>query len=248
MRAYDAKLARQQERIALSPQMIAQRARLIAALAPSFGERILEVGCGNGHLTAELADMLGPSNVAAVDPSGDMVADTQSRAGVDAKIAGAAVLPYDDASFDALVAAQVYCFVDELGTAAAEAARVLRPGGRLVILDTDWSSLNWSALDKGVTGAMRRIFESHYAHADIPERLPRLLEAHGFHDVTVTPFTIEDDGAPNDYGTLAGTSSAQHLKGTQRASWDAAEGKRGRFTLRRMIVAARRAQHAARCD
>ena len=71
MRAYDTKLARQQERIAQSPQMRAQRARLLAALSPSAGERVLEVGCGNGHVTAELADIAGPSNVAAVDPSVD---------------------------------------------------------------------------------------------------------------------------------------------------------------------------------
>ena len=240
MRAYDTKLARQQERIAQTPQMRAQRETIVTALDPSPGEDVLEVGCGNGHLSERLAGIVGAGHVAAVDPSPDMVAHASDRAGIGAKVAGAEALPFADASFDALVAAQVYCFVDELKTAVAEAHRVLRPGGRLVILDTDWASLAWSGLDAATTAAMRRIFESHYAHADIPARLPPLLEARGFDGVTVTPWRIEDEGDGDGYGTLAANPSAQHLKGADRERWEASEGKRGRFTLDRMLIRARR--------
>src|SRR3981081_2280046 len=53
----------------------------------------------------------------------------------------AVVLPFPDGSFDAAVSTQVYEYVADMPRALAELRRVLRPGGRAVVLDTDWDSL-----------------------------------------------------------------------------------------------------------
>src|SRR5918911_4052765 len=66
------------------------------------GERVLDVGCGPGALTAPLVARCGHESVAAVDPSGSFVAAARERfPGVDVRQASAEALPYDDATFDA---------------------------------------------------------------------------------------------------------------------------------------------------
>jgi SAM-dependent methyltransferase len=94
------------------------------------GMRVLDVGCGPGALTAELARRLGAANVAAVDPSPEFVAECRHRnPGVDVREASAEALPFPDESFDAALAQLVLHFVRDPDTAVAEVRRVLRPGG-----------------------------------------------------------------------------------------------------------------------
>jgi SAM-dependent methyltransferase len=94
------------------------------------GMRALDVGCGPGALTAELAGRLGPAAVAAVDPSPEFAAECRRRhPGVDVREAPAEALPFADTSFDAVLAQLVLQFVGDPATAAAEMRRVLGPGG-----------------------------------------------------------------------------------------------------------------------
>ena len=60
----------------------------------------------------------------------------------------ALTMPYPDATFDAAVSTQVYEYVADIPTALTELRRVLRPGGRALILDTDWDSVVWHATDR----------------------------------------------------------------------------------------------------
>lgn len=91
-----------------------------------------------------------------------------------------AALPFEDASFDAAVATQVYEFVEDLSTALAELHRVLRVGGRALIFDTDWDSLIWhsrnSARMQRVLGGWRRRVADPY----LPRTLAPRLRAAGF--------------------------------------------------------------------
>jgi SAM-dependent methyltransferase len=101
------------------------------------GQRVLDVGCGPGALTSELVRRLGPTNVAAVDPSVSFVEAAAVRnPGVDVRQSSAEDLPFDNASFDAALAQLVVHFMTDPVAGLSEMARVTRPGG--VVAATVW--------------------------------------------------------------------------------------------------------------
>jgi SAM-dependent methyltransferase len=94
------------------------------------GQRLLDVGCGPGALTAELAGRAGPEAVSAVEPSGSFAAAARERLpGVDVRQAAAEQLPFGDAAFDAALAQLVVHFMADPVAGLREMGRVTRPGG-----------------------------------------------------------------------------------------------------------------------
>jgi SAM-dependent methyltransferase len=98
-------------------------------LAAKPGERILDLGCGDGQLTERIGAI--GASVSGVDHSAEMVAAARSR-GVDAQEASAEVLPYADASLDAVFSNAVLHWVRDQDAMMAEVHRVLKRGGRFV--------------------------------------------------------------------------------------------------------------------
>jgi SAM-dependent methyltransferase len=92
--------------------------------------RVLEVGGGPGELAERMQNELG-AEVSFVDISPRMVELARER-GVDAQVGDVQSLPFEDGSFDTVVAAWMLYHVPDLDRGLAEIARVLRPGGRLV--------------------------------------------------------------------------------------------------------------------
>jgi len=112
--------------------------RYSAPLAPELadfaliaaGQRVLDVGCGPGALTAELVRRLGPDAVAAVDPSESFVAAARQRQpGVNVQRAAAERLPFGDRAFDAALAQLVVHFMTDPVAGLGEMARVTRAHG-----------------------------------------------------------------------------------------------------------------------
>ena len=112
--------------------------RYSAPLAPELadfaqiaaGQRVLDVGCGPGALTAELVRRLGPDAVAAVDPSESFVAAARQRQPlVNVQRAAAERLPFEDRAFDAALAQLVVHFMAEPVVGLREMARVTREHG-----------------------------------------------------------------------------------------------------------------------
>jgi SAM-dependent methyltransferase len=94
------------------------------------GQRVLDVGCGPGALTAELVKRLEPAAVSAVDPSEPFVAAARARnPGVDVLQASAEQLPFPDQTFDAALAQLVVHFMSDPVAGLAEMARVTRLDG-----------------------------------------------------------------------------------------------------------------------
>jgi SAM-dependent methyltransferase len=107
---------------------------LAVALADAAGieptMRVLDVGCGPGALTVELARRLGPGSVSAVDPSDAFVVACARRSpGVDVRVGPAEALPFSARSFDVALMQLVLNFVDDAYASVAEVRRVVRPGG-----------------------------------------------------------------------------------------------------------------------
>jgi arsenite methyltransferase len=185
---FDTAASRKLEAVYLTPDVVEQRHATLRALGLQVGERVLDVGSGPGLLTAEMARAVGPAgHVTGLDVSDAMLAISRrrssdlDRAGRPSFVkADAAALPFPDATFDAATSIQVYEYVADLPSALADLHRVLRPGGRALILDTDWDSIIWHATD---TGRMRRVLVAwmgRFADPHLPRSLASQLRDAGF--------------------------------------------------------------------
>jgi ubiquinone/menaquinone biosynthesis C-methylase UbiE len=178
--------------ISQTPEVLAQRRRVISLLAPATGERILDVGCGPGDLAREITST-SKARVWATDISEQMLAiAAEHPTTVELSRASVLCLPFAECSFDAITATQMLEFVADLGGALAELHRVLAPGGRLLILDTDWDSLVWHSTDPA---RMRHVLEgwrSLLADSRLPRTLSPALRNAGFEIQRREVFTIFD--------------------------------------------------------
>jgi SAM-dependent methyltransferase len=103
------------------------------------GQRVVDVGCGSGVLTEELARRVGADHVAGADPSPLLEACAERVPGADLKRAAAEALPWADDSFDAALAQLVVHFMSDPDAGAAEMTRVTRAGGVVAACTWDFS-------------------------------------------------------------------------------------------------------------
>jgi arsenite methyltransferase len=178
---FDGKAAARLERMYVTPEAVEQRAFVRSLLEPRAGERILDVGVGPGFLAAEVMGDVGPAgSVVGIDVSGEMLKLAESRlVGVDLLSADCTSLPFSADSFDGAVAVQVYEYVADVGAALRELARVLRPGSRAVVVDTDGASVSWRGGDESRAERILEVWEGHVPHPDLPRRLPSLCAEAG---------------------------------------------------------------------
>jgi ubiquinone/menaquinone biosynthesis C-methylase UbiE len=146
--AFTGDMARLQLAFAQSQDMVIRRGIVLAALNLRTGERVLELGCGGGFLAREAATCVGSTGkVCAVDISPDQIAAAQERCAefdwVECRAADIAAPPYPDADFDVVFAVQSLEYVTDLDGALRQIYRMLHPGGRLVVVATDWASAVW---------------------------------------------------------------------------------------------------------
>ena len=168
---------------------VMRRRRLVReALAVQAGQRVLDVGCGPGFLSAELLADVGASGaVVGVDSSAVMLGVAARRCNElgDATFreGDATALPVEDRSFDRALCVQVLEFVPDAPAALAELHRALRPGGRVLVWDVDWSTLSWHSNDPSRMRRMLQVWDRHLAHPALPRTLAAALRAAGFTDV-----------------------------------------------------------------
>lgn len=163
---YTEEEAQQEESTFKTPAAIARRQLVREKLDFQPDDDVLSIGCGPGFEPVEIAEDIGQDgHVHAIDQSEAMLTLAEQRCSGISNItlsrADAVALPFADESFDAAVAVQVYEYLENLDTALAELARVLRPGGRAVVYDTDFDSLVWQATDQERMRAICEAFNDH---------------------------------------------------------------------------------------
>ena len=173
----------------LSPQMAD-----LAGVGAGSGQRVLDVGCGPGALTAVLVDRLGADAVAAVDPSPPFVEAIRARQpGVEVHQASADALPFADGAFDATLAQLVVHFMPDPVAGLAEMRRVTRVGG--VVAACTWDLAGGRAPLSPFWRAARDLFDD----VEDESRRPGVREGHlvelfatvGLRDVTDTALEVK---------------------------------------------------------
>ncbi len=173
---FDAKAAKAVEAMYLTPDVVGQRVSVLDALGLAPYEHVLDIGSGPGLLAEDAAKMVGAEGrVVGVDASDAMVTMARTRCAALPQAeflkCDATKLDVPDASFDAAVSTQVYEYVDDVDKALRELYRVLKPGGRAVILDTDWDSIVWHASDADLMKRVLTCWDDHLADPHLPSTL-----------------------------------------------------------------------------
>jgi SAM-dependent methyltransferase len=139
--------------------------RLADAASLKPGDRVLDVACGTGIVAREAARRVGETgSVAGVDRNPGMLAVARREApGIDWREGLAEDLPFDEGSFDAALCQFGLMFFDDRVAALKEMARVVRPGGRIVV--AVWDSLDRTPGYAAVTGLLQRLFGDEVAGA-----------------------------------------------------------------------------------
>jgi ubiquinone/menaquinone biosynthesis C-methylase UbiE len=117
----------------------------LAAIAPATGDVAVDIGCGTGAEVRRLAALVGPEGRAVgIEPHpGLRAVATERSAGLPTEYldGDAGALPFADASVDVVRCERVFQHLPDPAGAAREIARVLRSGGRAVVIDSDWASV-----------------------------------------------------------------------------------------------------------
>jgi ubiquinone/menaquinone biosynthesis C-methylase UbiE len=177
---------------------IKQRAYALLGLLP--GGAVLDIGCGPGVSTPDLARLVGPyGQVCGIDHDPAMVAEADAAArlaGVAAwtahRQADAADLPFPPASFDAAFSDRVLQHLppDKAQACVAEAVRVTRPGGAVVIVDSDWGSFSVDSIDPDIERHLQALHRARFHNPFSGRTLGRLLTRAGLTFVGMEPVAI----------------------------------------------------------
>ena len=157
---FDDEAAERLEAVYRGPDIVAQREHTLELLALKPGEQVLDIGSGPGFLCQTMAEIVGPTGrVHGVDLSPDFVRRATARNAcpwLSYAEADAVALPARDQSFDVVVSVQVAEYVPDVAHSAPRRS-ASPPGGRGLVLATDWQALAW--------------------HSDDPDRMRRVLDA-----------------------------------------------------------------------
>ncbi|GGW09656.1 hypothetical protein GCM10018980_21330 [Streptomyces capoamus] len=171
-------------------------AYLLDVLEPRM--RILDIGCGPGTITADLAEIVPDGRVTGVDRAPGVLeqaratAAARGLANVDFAVADVHALDYPDDTFCVVHAHQVLQHVGDPVRALREMRRVTRPGGFIAVRDADYAAMTWYPAVPGLDDWLdlyERVARANGGEPDAGRRLAAWARAASLGDVTATSST-----------------------------------------------------------
>jgi SAM-dependent methyltransferase len=169
-------------------------AYLLPLLEP--GQRLLDVGCGPGSISVDLARAVRPGEVVAVDRAPAAVELARAAAAeadvpnLATQVADVHALPFADATFDVVHAHQVLQHLTDPVAALREMRRVTRPGGIVAVRDADYAATTWFPDSPGLDewlALYHEVTDAHGTEADAGRRLLHWALEAGFEPGRLTP-------------------------------------------------------------
>ena len=195
------------EKRSRTPDMQAINQKLCETVAAQPGERLLEVGSGSGILCRMLAPQLQPGGqIVGVDISPEMTLEAQKYAlaeeidnGITFETCAAESLPYPEANFDGAIAARLLLHAAEPEAVIHEMKRVVKPGGRVVVMDWDFDTVTVDHPDRELSRRLLHWRNDHHGGNNWSGRqLWRRMSNAGLQNLSVHPWVSithsEEDG------------------------------------------------------
>jgi SAM-dependent methyltransferase len=226
------------------PSVRAYKEDSFAALGPTAGAQLLDVGCGLGDDSCALAAQVGTDGrVVGVDSSVTVLERARERAGtrglpVEFRAGSIYALPFADETFDGVRADRIIHFLGDPARAIAELARVARAGGRVVVCEPDHDTLVIDGCDPDVTRRLLEVRRRSTASFCPGRSLQRLLADAGLTDVEtrahagLVPELAIADQLLGLTGLVGLALKAAAVTATEALSWletARAQAERGRF-------------------
>ncbi|MET9735892.1 methyltransferase domain-containing protein [Streptomyces sp. NPDC006458] len=171
-------------------------AYLLGSIEP--GMRVLDIGCGPGTITADLAALVPDGHVTGADSAPDIVATARATAAergltnTDFTVADIHALDFADGTFDVVHAHQVLQHVGDPVQALREMARVTRPGGIVAARDSDYAAMTWYPAVAGLddwADLYQRVARANGGEPDAGRRLKAWALQAGLTDITASSAT-----------------------------------------------------------
>jgi ubiquinone/menaquinone biosynthesis C-methylase UbiE len=176
--------AKRLEKLYLTKDVTAQRFETLRQLALVKGEHVLDIGSGPGFLCESIAALVGSEGtVVGIDISPDLIALCERRNPpkcLSYVVGDATKISRPNASFDAIVCAQVAEYVPDVDQVISEAYRLLKAGGRTIFVATDWDAVLWHSQAPDRMARVMKSWQAHCAHPNLPRSLAHRLTSAGF--------------------------------------------------------------------
>jgi SAM-dependent methyltransferase len=162
------------------------------------GDSILDAGCGPGLDTTTLARHFGGDvRITGIDYDPEMIAAANKRAQeqgvaqqIEHRVGDITALAFEDESFDAVRCDRALQHIAQSAQAISELVRVTKPGGRLVLLDPDWTTFSIDFPEPDLEWRLRRVATDRFANGYGARQSWRLLRQNGVKDLQAEPVSF----------------------------------------------------------
>jgi ubiquinone/menaquinone biosynthesis C-methylase UbiE len=171
------------------------RAETAKRLNLSPGDKVLDLGCGIGGATFPLADLTGPTGFAAgVDISAALIEVATrrgaNRPGLEFRVGDACAIPYGDGFFDVARTERVFLYLPDRLAGIHEMKRVVKPGGRVCLIDTDIDCTAIYSTKPALTRKMTSIVAASMPNPNSAREAPALARQAGLKDIKTETFAL----------------------------------------------------------